>query len=116
MPRFSYTDTAPVITTFLPSLGIKLSPNCLFLNMTADIAALLSLRVKYQWPELAGLKFESSPSIEILINEFSSISLIRELISVTEKILDESGLDGLKLLSKFIFTKTRLYSLPYAIK
>jgi len=54
--------------------------------------------------------------MEMLINEFSRIPLISELISVTEKILDESGASGLRLLSKFIFTKTRLYSLEHAIK
>ena len=41
-------------------------------NITARTCAALSLSVKYQWPELARVKLEISPAIQVSGNERSS--------------------------------------------
>ncbi len=86
VPLFAYTERFPLTITFWPSEGTKSMLPVLPLNITQDIIESLSLREKYQWPVLEGLKLESSPSTSTVKKEDSSTSFMSEVRLDTVKI------------------------------
>jgi hypothetical protein len=78
----------------MPSFGLKRTSRASLRQTTAAIWALSSFSEKYQWPELASLRFEISPSTQTSKSSVSRIPWMRSVSSETLSARRGSGLLG----------------------
>ena len=67
----------------MPSFGRKRTSRVSFRHTTAASCACSSFSEKYQWPEVASLRFEISPSTQTSRNSVSSTPWMRSVSSET---------------------------------
>ena len=70
--------------TSIPSAGRKRTASSLPRNMTTEMTASESFRLKYQWPAAEGLKLEISPWMLTPGKPSSRVVLMSWVISLTE--------------------------------
>ena len=90
-PRGGYTRRVPRARTFIPSRGLNLTSRASVRHTTARICAPSSLSEKYQWPDGAILRFETSPSTHTSRNSVSRTPWMRSVSSETVSARGRAG-------------------------